>query len=88
MTQMHVDTNQYPLTDEAFASMGEDRFVYARPLSMQEFAHNHPDVDIPGNIEKLFALYAADGTMILVTVGLFEAKTMAQDYELDLLSVH
>ena len=88
MRQDQTNTTHYPITDEAFASMGEDRFVYARPLSQEEFEAHHPDVELPKNLDALVALYAADGTMILVTDGFFEAKSMAQDYELDLLSVH
>jgi hypothetical protein len=83
-----VPTGTHPVTQEALAHLGDGRLAYVRQIRSEKIADMFPQAPrIEPGID-LFALYAADGTPIMLTDTLEAAVANAWSQELEPVSVH
>lgn len=76
------------LTQEALAHLGDGRLAYVRQIRSEKIAEMFPQAPrIEPGID-LFALYAADGTPIMLTDSREAAEANAWSQELQTVSVH
>jgi hypothetical protein len=76
------------LTQEALAHLGDGRLAYVRQIRSDKIAEMFPQAPrIEPGID-LFALYAADGTPIMLTDTREAALANAWSQELEPVSVH
>jgi len=76
------------LTQEALAHLGDGRLAYVRQIRSEKIAEMFPQAPrIEPGID-LFALYAADGTPIMLTDTREAALANAWSQELEPVSVH
>jgi hypothetical protein len=76
------------VTQEALAHMGDGRLAYVRQIRSEKFAEIFPQAPQIEPGVDLFALYAADGTPIMLTDTREAAVANAWSQELEPVSVH
>jgi hypothetical protein len=87
-----MTSGQRQISPEALAHLGDGQIAYVRPIRSEDvpamFPHA-PDLKLIPSGLKLFALHAADGTLIMVTDSREAAVANAwSSYELQTVSVH
>jgi len=76
------------ITPEALAQLGDGEIAYLKTIRSEDAHTLFPQVpDIQPGL-KLFALYAADGTPIMLTDSREAALANATQQELETVSVH
>ena len=80
--------NRNPMTSEAFAVLGGGKIAYVKPIRSEDVHKLYPTVPEMQPGLHLFALYAADGTPIMVTDSREAAIANAMTHELETVSVH
>ena len=76
------------VTQEALAHMGDGRLAYVRQIRSEKFSEIFPQAPHIEPGVDLFALYAADGTPIMLTDTREAAVANAWSQELEPVSVH
>jgi hypothetical protein len=76
------------ITQEALAQLGDGRLAYVRQIRSEKFAEVFPQAPHLEPGLDLFALYAADGTPIMLTDTREAAVANAWSQELEPVSVH
>ena len=76
------------VTQEALAHMGDGRLASVRQIRSEKFAEIFPQAPQIEPGVDLFALYAADGTPIMLTDTREAAVANAWSQELEPVSVH
>jgi hypothetical protein len=91
-----MTSRQRQISPEALAHLGDGQIAYVRPIRSEDLPAMFPQEPeiapglklIPSGL-KLFALHAADGTLIMVTDSREAAVANAwSSYELETVSVH
>jgi hypothetical protein len=88
MTNEKNITEQGNITPDALAHLGDGRIAYVKQIQSEDVRTMFPQAP---NIEpgiKLFALYAANGTPIMLTDTREAALANAWSQELEAVSVH
>jgi hypothetical protein len=76
------------MSAEAFAVFGGTKMAYIRPIRSEDVPFVYPDApDLEPGL-ALFALSAADGTAIMITDSREAAVALAEQHQLDTVSVH
>jgi hypothetical protein len=76
------------ITQEALAQLGDGQLAYVKPIRSEDVAEMFPQAPrIEPGID-LFALYAADGTPIMLTDTREAALANAWSQELEPVSLH
>ncbi len=76
------------ITQEALAQLGDGRLAYVRQIRSEKVAEMFPQAPRLEPGVDLFALYAADGTPIMLTDTREAAVANAWSQELEPVSVH
>jgi hypothetical protein len=76
------------ITQEALAQLGDGRLAYVRQIRSENIAEMFPKAPELAPGIDLFALYAADGTPIMLTDTREAAVANAWSQELEPVSVH
>ena len=76
------------ITQEALAHLGDGQLAYVRPIRSERVAEMFPEAPKIEPGLDLFALYAADGTPIMLTDTREAALANAWSQELEPVSVH
>ena len=87
MTNQKI-TEQGNITQDALAHLGDGRIAYVKQIQSEDVRTMFPQAP---NLEpgiKLFALYAANGTPIMLTDTREAALANAWSQELEAVSVH
>ena len=94
MESTRQKTNQV-MSDQALAALGAPEMVYVREVDSEsvrdELAKYAKDMNIEIDLEpgqKLFALYAADGTRVAIVDSREAALVAARENEMTPVSVH
>lgn len=74
--------------DPSFATLGEGRLAYVRSLSADEVPNLFPQAPRLQAGLRLFALFSADGTPIMLTDSREAALANAWQHDLVTLSLH
>ena len=86
-----MTSGQRQISPEALAHLGDGQIAYVRPIRSEDVPAMFPQGSeiAPGLKLILFALHAADGTLIMVTDSREAAVANAwSSYELETVSVH
>ena len=76
-----------PMSAEAFAVFGGTKMAYIRPIRSEDVPFVYPDAPDLERGLALFALSAADGTAIMITDSREAAVALAEQPQLDTVSV-
>jgi hypothetical protein len=76
------------ITEEGLAHLGDGRLAYVRQIRSDDVAEMFPQAPQIAPGVDLFALYAADGTPIMLTDTREAALANAWSQELEPVSVH
>ena len=76
------------MSAEKFAALGEDRFAYIRAIRSEEVAFLCAEAPLLPPGYRVFVLYAADGTPIMLADSREAAIANAWSQELETVSVH
>jgi hypothetical protein len=87
---LNADEGNPAKSAEALAQLGDGRIAYVRRIRSQDVGAMFPDAELPQLSPDviLFALYAADGTPIMLTDSREAAIANAWSQELETVSVH
>ena len=71
MNNMNHAENKFEMSPEALAQLGDGRIAYVKTIRSEDVQTLFPQADVPQMApgQKLFALHAADGTPIMLTVA-------------------
>ena len=83
-----VEVKPIDMTLEALAELGDGEIAYVRTIRSEDAHTLFPQVPDMQPGLKLFALYAADGTPIMLTDSREAAIANAWSQELETVSVH
>jgi hypothetical protein len=75
------------MTPQALAALGSGHIGYVRPICSENAVRLFPGLTLAPGLD-LFALYAADGTPLMLTATRPAAVASAREYLLDPVSVH
>lgn len=83
----HTETKMSP---EALTHLGDGRLAYVKTVRSEDVHALFPEAEVPQLPpgQMLFALYAADGTPIMLTDSREAAVANAWSQELETVSVH
>ena len=81
-------SRQPQISPEALAHLGDGQIAYVKPIRSEDVPAMFPQAPSIAPGLKLFALHAADGTLIMVTDSREAAVANAWSHELQTVSVH
>jgi hypothetical protein len=76
------------MSPEMFATLGENRLAYIRAMRSEEVAFLSPEAPMLPAGHRVFVLYAADGSPILLADSREAVMADAADREIETVSVH
>lgn len=88
MTNEKAITEQGNITQDALAHLGDGRIAYVKQIQSEDVRTMFPQAPNIAPGIKLFALYAANGTPIMLTDTREAALANAWSQELEAVSVH
>ena len=88
MTNEKTITEQGNITQDALAHLGDGRIAYVKQIQSEDVRTMFPQAPNIAPGIKLFALYAANGTPIMLTDTREAALANAWSQELEAVSVH
>ncbi len=88
MTEAHFANEPNAVSPEALTNLGEGLIAYVKPIKSEDVPGLFPQAPEIAPGLKLFALYAADGTPIMLTDSRESAVANAWSHELQAVSVH
>jgi len=88
MTNEKNITEQGNITQDALAHLGDGRIAYVKQIQSEDVRTMFPQAPSIAPGIKLFALYAANGTPIMLTDTREAALANAWSQELEAVSVH
>lgn len=88
MTNEKITTEQSNITQDALAHLGDGRIAYVKQIQSEDVRTMFPQAPKIEPGIKLFALYAANGTPIMLTDTREAALANAWSQELEAVSVH
>ena len=88
MTNEKTITEQGNITQDALAHLGDGRIAYVKQIQSEDVRTMFPQAPNLAPGIKLFALYAANGSPIMLTDSREAALANAWSQELEAVSVH
>jgi hypothetical protein len=76
------------MSDERFATLGENRMAYIKAIRSEEVAFLSAEAPLLPAGYRVFVLYAADGTPIMLADSREAALADAADREIETVSLH
>ena len=86
--KMVEPANAAPLTQDAFAHLGDGRLAYVKAIRSEDVRTLFPQAPQIAPGVMLFSLHAADGTPIMLTDSREAALANAWSQELEAVSLH
>ena len=86
--KMIEPTGAAPLTQDAFAHLGDGRLAYVKAIRSEDVRTLFPQAPQIAPGVMLFSLHAADGTPIMLTDSREAALANAWSQELEAVSLH